>query len=118
MDSMRFLFRGITIDSRTEAYITKRLRTVEKMLNGEESRFEVEIEMDKKGKFRVEVMIKMPGRLYRAEETTQSVEGSVDMVESELQNQIRRDKEKAMTLRMRGGRSIKKRLVLDGGARF
>ncbi len=118
MDSMRFLFRGITIDSRTEEYIKKRLRALKKILNREESHFEVEIEMDKKGKFRVEVMVELPGHLYRAEETTESIEGSVDIVESELQGQIRKEKEKALTLRMRGGRSIKKKLVVDGGARF
>lgn len=118
MDSMHFLFKGIKIDNRTQEYVIKRLRAIEKLLNWEESHFEVEIGLDKKGKFRVEVMIKMPGRLYRAEETTESVEGSVDIVESELQGQIRKDKERVANLRVRGGRSIKKRLVIDGDARF
>lgn len=118
MNSMRFLFGGIKIDNHTEEYIKKKMRVLEKLLSGTESHFEVEIGLDKKGKFRVEIMIKTPGKLYRAEEITESIEGSTDIVEAELQNQIRRDKEKTVTLRMRGRRSIKKKLVIDSNARF
>lgn len=117
MNNTRFLFRGIKIDNRTEEYIGKRLKNLEKIIN-DESYFEVEIDLDKKGKFRVEVMIKIPGKLYRAEEITESVEGSIDIVEEELRGQILRSKERAITFRMRGGRSIKKKLVVDGNARF
>ena len=117
MDNIRFLFRGIKIDNLTEEYIKKKLKTLKKILSGE-AYFEVEIDLDKKGKFRVEIMIKMLGELYRAEETTDSIEGSIDVVESELRVQIMRDKERTATLRMRGRRSIKKKLVVDGNARF
>ncbi|PIR73563.1 MAG: hypothetical protein COU40_01530 [Candidatus Moranbacteria bacterium CG10_big_fil_rev_8_21_14_0_10_35_21] len=115
--SMRFLFKGVTIDSRTEEYIIKRLSSLEK-LNGKIIRTEVEIDRDKKGKFRAEVMIKTPTNLYRVEETTESIEGSIDIVENELKIQIRRDKERKRTLQRRGARSIKKSLVVDEKARF
>lgn len=118
MNDMRFLIKGVTINNRAEDNIKKRLQSLKKLLNKGEYFFEVEIDVDKKGKFRVEVMIKMQGKLYRAEETTESIEGSVDIVEEELRGQIIRDKERAITLRMRGGRSIKKKLVVDGSARF
>jgi ribosomal subunit interface protein len=116
--SMRLYFKGLKIDERTEEYVTKRLQGVQKLLE-KINRIEVEIDMDKKkNKFRVEVMIKTPYNLYRAEDTTQSVEGSIDSVENDLREQIRKDKEKIRTLRLRGRRSIKKKTVIDKDARF
>ncbi len=116
-NQIRLLLKGLKIDVRTENYIEKRLQAIKKMLNNI-LRIEVEIEMDKKGKFRAEVMIKTPHELYRAEETTESVEGSVDLVMEQLKVQIRRNKDKVITLKKRGGRSIKKKTVIDEDARF
>lgn len=80
--------------------------------------YEVEVEMDKKGKFRVELMIQTPRKLYRTEETSESVEGSVDMAVAEMQNQISSDIDRLRDLQERGARSIKKKMVLDDDARF
>jgi ribosomal subunit interface protein len=114
---MRLIFKGVKIDNRTEEYIDKRMATVKKMLKGP-LEIEVEIDLDKKGKFRVEVMVQDPYALYRAENTTESVEGSLDLSVDQLKNQIRKNKDKRMTLINRGGRSIKKRLSVDKSARF
>lgn len=117
-NSAKFLFKGLKIDDRTQSYINKKIESVEKLLDGP-VRAEVEIDMDKKkGKFRVEVMMKTPYKLYRAEETTESIEGSIDFVENDLKAQIRKDKEKIQTLKMRGRRSIKKKLTVAKDARF
>lgn len=113
----RFLFRGVEIDQRTQDYILKRLERIEKLVD-KVSNFEIEIIRDKKGKFRVEIMVKTPHALYRAEETTESIEGSTDIVIDELEVQVDKQKTKFRDLRLRGKRSIKKRLVLDGAARF
>lgn len=113
----RFLLKGLKIDSRTENYIEKRLQAIRKMLDNI-LRVEVEIDLDKKGKFRVEVMVKTPYELYRAEEITESVEGSIDLAVEQLKVQIRRSKDKIITLKKRGGRSIKKKTVVDKDARF
>ncbi len=117
MRNMRLFFKGLKIDDRTEDYIRKRLLTIQKLLF-KILRVEVEIDLDKKGKFRAEVMIKTPYKLYRAEDTTESVEGSVDSVTEDLKIQINRDKGRLVTLRRRGGRSVKKRAVIDENARF
>jgi len=117
MGNMRFLFKGVTIDERTKDYIVKKLESVEKIISNILN-VEVEIDLDKKGKFRVEVMIKTPYNLFRAEDTTESIEGSIDSVEDQLKNQIRHDKEKIRTLRKRGARTIKKDIVLDENSRF
>ena len=113
----RYLAKGIELDERTNEYIEKRLQRLEKLVD-RASRFEVEVSRDKKGKFRVEVMIHTPHNLYRAEETTISVEGSVDIVVDELELQLAKQKTKSRDLKRRGQRSIKKKVVLDKAARF
>lgn len=114
---MRMLYRGLTIDGRTKDYIEKRLGRVRKPLS-KIMEIQVELDLDKKGKFRAEIMIKTPYNLYRAEETTESVEGSVDIACDELYNQIIKDKDKMIDLRKRGGRSIKKKVTLDKSSRY
>jgi ribosomal subunit interface protein len=117
IEKIKFLLKGLKIDSRTEEYIRKRLKSVEKLLN-KMKQIEVEVDLDKKGCFRVELMINMPNYLYRAEATTESVEGSTDIAVAELKNQIKSKKGKLKTLQMRGLRSIKKKMALDPSSRF
>jgi ribosomal subunit interface protein len=116
-NKIRFLFKGVKIDNRTEEYIEKRLTALDKLLKNILTR-EVEIDLDKKGKFRAEVMIKTPYNLYRSEETTESIEGSIDVVVNELKIQIKKDLEKVRTMKKRGRISIKKGIVVDKDARF
>ncbi len=113
----RFLFKGLDIDDRTRDYVVKRLARIEKLVDPV-SDFSIEIDQDKKGKFRVEVMVKTPHNLYRAEETTVSAEGSTDVVIDELEVQIDKKKNKNRDLKLRGNRSIKKKLTVDESARF
>ena len=117
MQNVRFLFKGVKIDERTQCYIEKRLANVEK-LEKNILQAEVEIDLDKKGLFRVEIMIKTPRNLYRVEETSESIEGSTDMAIESLMNQIRRRREKFLTKIIRGARSIKKKMSLDKDSRF
>lgn len=116
-DNIRFMYKGVKIDDRTKDYILKRLSQLDKITEKVLLQ-EVEIDLDKKGKFRVEVMIKTAYELFRAEETTESVEGSIDLVVDELKAQITKDKEKRQTLMKRGAQSIKKKIVVDKSARF
>jgi ribosomal subunit interface protein len=113
----RFLFKGVDIDDRTQEYISKRLERIVKLVDPV-SEFEVEIEQNKQGKFRVEIMVKTPRDLFRAEETTISVEGSTDIVIDELENQVGKVKNRLRDLKLRGDRSIKKKMVVDESARF
>src|SRR4030042_2726255 len=118
MRNMRLFFKGVKIDERTEDYIRKRLLTIQKFLP-KILRVEVEIDIDKKKNlFRAEVMVKTPYKLYRAEDTTESIEGSIDSVVDDIKIQINRDKDRMVTLRRRGGRSIKKKMSIDKNARF
>lgn len=113
----RYFTKGLELEERTNEYIEKRLGRLKKLVDAV-SRFEVETERDKKGKFRVEIMIETPHNLYRAEETSVSIESSVDVAVDELEAQLTRNKTKSRDLKRRGLRSIKKKLVVDAAARF
>lgn len=116
-ENMRFFFKGVEIDVTTKEYIEKRLSTLDKFIDNI-LKSEVEIDLDKKGKFRVEVMLHTPRNMFRADNTTESIEASIDMVVDELQAQVTHLKDKLRTLKKRGAISLKKKVVLDEGARF
>lgn len=113
----RFLTKGVELDTQTSDYIEKRLARIVKQVDPV-TQFEVEVDRDKKGKFRVEVMVKTPHNLYRAEDVSESIEGSVDIVMDELEVQLTKNRGKSRDLKRRGLRSIKKKLVVDKSARF
>lgn len=120
--NIRFLFKEVKIDDRTNDYVTEKIEKLGKFFRSfredAEISAEVEIDLDKKGKFRVEVMLYTPYQKYRGEDTTESIEGSIDSVYEELEQQIMKDKDRLITKARRGGRSIKKKMVIDENARF
>ncbi len=114
----RFLFQGVELDGKTMQYVAKRLLRVEKLVPAS-SKLEVEVDRNKQGKFRVEVMVDVPKqKLFRAEETSESVEASADVVIDDIARQITETKDREGSLTRRGARSIKKKLTLDESARF
>ena len=117
VENMRFFFKGVAIDVKTRQYIEKRLGTLDKFLENI-TKSEVEIDLDKKGKFRVEVMVHTARNMFRAENTTATIESAIDIATDELQTQITHMKDKIRTLKKRGAQSIKKKTVLDKAARF
>jgi len=120
--NIRFLFKEVRIDDRTKDYVSEKIEKLGKFFRSFKKEAvisaEVEIDLDKKGKFRVEVMLYTPYQKYRGEDTTESIEGSIDSVYEELETQIRRDKDRIITMIRRGGRSLKKKMVVDENARF
>jgi ribosomal subunit interface protein len=115
--NIRYLFRGTKVDNRTEEYIEKRLKALEKLLE-KILQIEVEVDLDKKGKFRVELMIHTPYEKYRAEEISESIEASTDIAVENIRNQISKNKGKRAAIRKRGRISIKKKMIFDEKARF
>jgi len=106
--NIRYLFKEIKVDERTKNYVSEKVEKLCKFFESyhedAEISAEVEIDRDKKGKFRVEVMLHTPYQDYRGEDTTESIEGSIDSVYESLESQIERNKNKITTLRRRGGR--------------
>lgn len=111
------MFKKVSADERTKEYVEKRVGKIGKVLK-KILKCEVEVDMDKKGKFRVEIMVQAPKKLYRSEEISESIEGAVDVAVEEIIRQIGKRKDRLKELRERGARSIKKRVVLDKNARF
>ena len=114
---IRHMYKKVKVDGRTEEYIDKRLGKIAKVLK-KILQCEIEIDLDKKGKFRAEIMVQAPKKLYRTEEISESIEGAVDVAVEEIIRQISKSKDRLKELRERGARSIKKRVVLDKNARF
>lgn len=115
--NIRYLLKGIKINKRNEEYIEKRLKALEKFLD-KILQSEVEINIDKKGKFGIELMVHTPYKKYRVEEISESIEGAIDIAVADIKDQIAKDKGKIRTLKKRGRISIKKKMVLDKKARF
>jgi putative sigma-54 modulation protein len=115
--SLKFFFKGVEIDDRTRQYIEKRLGTLDKFFENI-LKIEIEIDLDKKGKFRVEVMVHTPRNMFRADDTTDSIEASIDIVVDELQSQMTHIKDRLRTLKKRGAISLKKKMVIDRNGRF
>lgn len=117
MENVKFFFKGLSIDERTREYVEKRLGTLDKFVKNI-LKVEVEIDLDKKGKIRVDVMIHTPRNMFRADNTTSSVEASTDLVVDEIQNQITHTMDRLRTLKKRGAMSLKKKMVVDKEARL
>ena len=117
MENIKFFYKNIEVIDKEKSYIEKRLGSIDKMIN-KIVKTEVEVGKSEKGQFRVEVMITTPRDRFRAEEVSESIEGSIDIVVDELKNQIRRKKDKIWTKFIRGARSIKKKMSVDKDARF
>ncbi|HWQ59814.1 MAG TPA: ribosome-associated translation inhibitor RaiA [Candidatus Fimivivens sp.] len=113
----KFLAKDCKILESEQEYIEKRLAEIEGLFDVK-SLFEIEVAKDKKGFFRVEVNVSDARGLIRAEETSKGVEASIDLVIDKLRVQIVKEKDKRRDLKERGGRSIKKGLVIDESARF
>jgi putative sigma-54 modulation protein len=114
---VRYLFNGEKISQKAKDYLEKRIEKLKRFLE-KISGIEIEVEKDKRDFWRVEIMIKAPGNIYRSEETSESIEGSLDMALEKIQQQIRKEKGKIRTVRKRGAQSIKKKIVIDPSARF
>lgn len=117
-ENVRFLFKGVEVEKKTRDYIEKHLSSLDNKFMEDVTLTEVEIGIDKKGKFRAEIMIKTPRNLFRAENTTESIEASVDLGIKELQEQITHQKDRVRTIRKRGALSLKKKTVVAKEARF
>jgi ribosomal subunit interface protein len=118
---IRYLFAkmkpGTEVTESQREYIEKRLERIEKLIT-KEDRFEVEVAEVKHGAYRVEIMVVGPKIHLRAEETALSIEAATDKIIDELEAQLAKKGGKLRDLFLRGKRSIKKRLVVDGDARF
>lgn len=61
--------------------------------------------------FRVETNVTIDGKLYRADATEESFEKAIDEVKSELDKELRRSKDKEISMVRRAGRALKEKFL-------
>ena len=107
-----------------ENYINRKINSLERFfLNPLEAKFRVEIEKTtkhhRKGKvFQTLVQIQLPGKIIGAESVLQDLRLAIDEVKDELQQELKKYKEKMLAKRKRIQRNVKKSLHLSPKARF
>lgn len=114
----KYYLKKAEVDSEIKDYIEKKLEKIEKYLNNDSVLASIEIEKEKKGLHRVEIQIKIPGKLYIGNEKAEIIEEAVNLACGELEKQIRRGQKKRRTLQKRAAISIKKKFSIDKIARF
>ncbi|PID51663.1 MAG: hypothetical protein CR954_00635 [Candidatus Moraniibacteriota bacterium] len=116
--NIEFYHKNITsLGDATRAYVEEKLEALEKQTDIRDA--SVDIAQNKDGMFVMHVTVRAAsGTEYNAEETQESVNACVDIIQDELRTQIRRDREKTRDLKRRGGRSLKKKMTIDTNARF
>jgi ribosomal subunit interface protein len=113
----QFNLNNAELDDATRAYIVRKVESIERLLD-DVQRVEIEVSEEKYDKYRVEVSLFTPQHTYRSEETAVSFQAAADIVEDELKEQVRHEKERQTTMERRGARSIKKKLTIDESARL
>ncbi len=115
---MNFSIKGTDIEilESTREYIDRKLvRTVDKLLTGNDGDaifLKVEVEKTtkhhKKGKiFRAEANLSVGKKLLRAEAIGETLNEAIDLLEGELDREIKKFKERRRSLALRGARKVK-----------
>ena len=116
--------KNLKLISSLEEYINRKINSLERFfINPLEAEFRVEIEKTtqhhRKGKvFQTLVQIQLPGKIIGAESVSQDLRLAIDEVKDELQQELKKYKEKMLAKRKRTQRNIKKDLHLSSRARF
>ena len=110
---MKIIIKGINMDitSSVEEYLYKKLSSLEKFIN-DDTKVDVELEKTtnhhKTGDiFRAEAHIWNKGNLTKAEEISENMYSSIDLMQEELFNILSSKKDKKITLFRKGAQKIK-----------
>ena len=125
---MKIIFkkRDFAITPSIESYVDKKMETLEKFFKsfGEEKRV-IEIELGrvtarhKTGDvFRAEINLDLGGKMFRAESEQTDIFSAIDEMRDDLEQEIKKFKEKKGTIFLRGARSIAKKFRISPLARF
>jgi len=125
---MKIIFKekDFEITPSIESYVEKKMETLEKFFKsfGEEKRI-IEVELGKStGKqksgniFRAEINITLEGKTFRAESEQTDIFSAIDEMRDDLEQEIKKFKNKKDTIFIRGARSIAKKFRISPLARF
>ncbi len=125
---MKIIIKGtnIKLSPSIKQYIEEKIGGLEKFLrkyNPQLVEARVEVGKITRGQrrgdiFRAEVNLSINGQLIRVEKTEESLMAAIDLAKDELRREIRQNKDKRMTMFVRGARSWKKFWQLSPLARF
>ncbi len=111
-----YKFNGLKEAKRLTDVLEQKYQGLEKYLHGTESiTCDVEFQKvapNKNGQVHQVVMnLQINGTLYRAEATEESFEKAIDEVRDEMDKELRRAKEKTVTLHRAAGRAAKEKMM-------
>ncbi len=99
----RYLLNGLSLSQKEEEYLNKKVIKIEKFFKDckdpDALRLEFDIKKDKKSFWTVEIMIKTPKDLFRVAKTGKTFMIATDETMDALMKQLRRHKDKMITLR-------------------
>jgi putative sigma-54 modulation protein len=125
---MQIIFKkkDFEITPNIQEYVQKKIETLEKFFKsfGEE-KIVVEVDLgkttgrQKTGEiFRAEINLSLGGKLFRCESEQDDLFAAIDEVRDDLEQEIKKFKEKKETIFIRGARSLKKKFSISPLARF
>jgi ribosomal subunit interface protein len=125
---MKIIIKGtnVKLSPSINQYIEEKIGGLRKFLkkaNSELVEAQVEVGKITRGQrqgdiFRAEVNLTINGQFFRVEETAESLMAAIDLVKDELAREIRKNKDKRITMSLRGARSWKKFWRINPLARF
>ncbi len=125
---MKIIIKGtnVKLSPSINQYIEEKIGGLRKFLkkaNSELVEAQVEVGKITRGQrqgdiFRAEVNLTINGQFFRVEETAESLMAAIDLVKDELAREIRKNKDKRITMSLRGARSWKKFWQINPLARF
>jgi ribosomal subunit interface protein len=108
---------GIEHTNAIDAYIGKKLRDLEKLLDPKEESAIVEVEVGKPSRhhksgrvFYAEITLRLKGRKFRATSSADDLYAAIDEVKDEILGEVAHYRDKKRAELKAGGREVKKRL--------
>jgi len=125
---MQIIFKkkDFEITPNIQDYVQKKMETLERFLKSfGEGKMIAEVELgkstgrQKSGEiFRAEINLNLGGKMFRAESEQEDLLAAIDEVRDDLEQEIKKFKEKKETIFIRGARSLKKKFSISPLARF
>jgi len=118
--------KDLELTEAVESYIDKKLESLGKFLkDANQELISADIEIGRTTRhhqsgdiFRAEINLMLDGKLFRAESEKDDLYAALDEVRDDLEEEIKKFKDKKDTVFIRGARSIKKMMRLSPLARF
>jgi ribosomal subunit interface protein len=99
----RYLLNGLKLNKKEENYLEKKIAKIDKFFkeckNPDELRLEIDVKQDKKTFWTIELMLKTPKRLFRAEKREKELTVATDEAIDALMEQLRRHKDRMASIK-------------------